>query len=105
MNDLIMTGYMACWLSCSSVWAAGFAEQREQYNDCILTYVSAAEEAAAITWLTNACRELYLDNILLTEKDKQYYQCLLEFMSKSSRLEATLSIKQACQDRYRSFLR
>ncbi|GAB6262060.1 hypothetical protein PSSHI_23040 [Photobacterium sp. R1] len=100
-----MIGWLAYWLCQSNAAAASFSEQREQYNNCVLQYVSAAEEPAAITWLLNACRELYLDNILLTEKDKDYYQCLLDFMSKSSRLEATLSIKQACQDRYRSFLR
>ncbi|MCM0147383.1 hypothetical protein KCN56_02220 [Photobacterium galatheae] len=98
-------GCLAYGLYQSDIWAASFSEQREQYNDCVLQYVSPAEEPAAITWLLNACRELYLDNILLTDKDKDYYQCLLDFMSKSSRLEATLSIKQACQDRYRSFLR
>lgn len=105
MKVLVVIGCLAYGLYQSDIWAASFSEQREQYNDCVLQYVSPAEEPAAITWLLNACRELYLDNILLTDKDKDYYQCLLDFMSKSSRLEATLSIKQACQDRYRSFLR
>ncbi|MDO6705738.1 VF_A0006 family four-cysteine protein [Photobacterium sp. 1_MG-2023] len=105
MKFLAGVGWLCVGLIQMQAMAVSFEDERQQYNDCVLQYVSPAEEPAAITWLLNACRELYLDNILLTDKDKAYYQCLLDFMSQSSRLEATLSIKQACQDKHRSFLR
>ena len=85
----------------SSAWCLA-KEDKEGYETCILEYVSLAENGTSANLMTNACHRLYIDNIMLSDKDEAYFQCLLEYLPETKHLRTAMQVKSTCNSRHRS---
>ncbi|KMV30694.1 MULTISPECIES: VF_A0006 family four-cysteine protein [Photobacterium] len=77
-------------------------QDKEAYQDCILSSASQAEDSAAASIMTNACHRLYIDNFMLSSKDQDYFQCLLDYLPDVKKRSAAVQVQQTCDRKHRS---